>query len=209
MEKRFVTRARIPAWLLFSAASVFLDHPLALFMYKTILSNRNIAIVNANIPDILLPFVCVVSTAAWTLYFMDKRKGIRTQRTLMSKLIGISLPLSFLAKDALKFAFGRINTRYWLYNPDQPEFRLLSGSEYYHGFPSGHMAVFSALLIAMSLYYPRYRGVTTGLLVALSAALIATNYHFLSDVIAGYFLGLAVVTGVRCMIDDCDFDTAS
>jgi membrane-associated phospholipid phosphatase len=56
-------------------------------------------------------------------------------------------------------------------------------------FPSGHMTVFAALGIAVLLYYPKYRKPVIIFLVLLGIALIGTDYHFLSDVIGGAYLG--------------------
>ena len=54
------------------------------------------------------------------------------------------------------------------------------------------MAVFTALIIALWRFYPRYRPAYAGFLSVLALALIVTDYHFLSDVIAGAYLGLIV-----------------
>ena len=54
------------------------------------------------------------------------------------------------------------------------------------------MAVFTALVIALCRFYPRYRPAFIGFLSVLALALIATDYHFLSDIIGGAYLGWMV-----------------
>ena len=54
------------------------------------------------------------------------------------------------------------------------------------------MTVFTAFGIAVWLYYPHYRRPVIITLLILGAALIATDYHFLSDVIAGAYLGVLI-----------------
>jgi len=182
----------------------FLDHAIAFYVKNTILSDNKTALLSANIPDVLFPLVCIITVLAWAVYFFDRRKGVLEKRTYFALLVGTMLPLTFLLKDALKFAFGRINTRYWLLNPGLPEFQWFSGADNYNGFPSGHMSVLGVLLIALGKQYPKLRNASNGLLAALALSLIATDYHFLSDIIAGlylaliiYFFAVRILPGVR------------
>jgi membrane-associated phospholipid phosphatase len=54
------------------------------------------------------------------------------------------------------------------------------------------MAVFTALMVAISRYFPQYRSVCYGFLFLTGMALIVTEYHFFGDVVAGVYLGLVV-----------------
>jgi membrane-associated phospholipid phosphatase len=54
------------------------------------------------------------------------------------------------------------------------------------------MAVFTVLAAALWRFYPRYKFLYLLLVLVLAIALITTNYHFLSDVIAGAYLGVIV-----------------
>src|SRR5208283_1635710 len=110
-------------------------------------------------------------------------------------LVANSVPLTFILELIVKHVVGRINTRYWLLHPTAREFHWLQGSGNYAGFPSGHMAVFTALVIALWTYYPRYRFAYFIFLSVLALALLATNYHFLSDIIAGAYLGVVIHAG--------------
>jgi hypothetical protein len=188
MIKKYIMAIVFFSALMLAASYFFLDHALALFVKNTILSNQKTAVLAADIPDVLLPMVCIVSVLAWAVYFFDRHRGVLAKRTSFALLVGTTLPLTFMLKDALKFAFGRINTRYWLLHSGLSEFHWFSGADNYNGFPSGHMSVFTVLLLAAGTYYPGLKNVSYGLLAALALALIATDYHFLSDIIAGVYL---------------------
>jgi len=169
----------------------FLDVYIALGVMKLIKSGRMLQNATAGMPDVLFPLVCISSATCWSYYFILRHRKIVTKSTQFCQIIGISVPLSYLLKSFLKLVFGRINTRIWLANPVSDDFHWFHGGGEYNSFPSGHMTVFTAFFAAVWLFYPRYRSISIGLLLLLSVALVATNYHFLSDVIAGAFLGLA------------------
>ena len=169
-----------------------LDERLALLVKKMWMSSNQLSLFSLNIPDMLFFLVCLITVFAWITFFYLTRKGIYNTHTRFFQLIAISVPLANMVKWLLKYAFGRINTRFWLLYPRAHEFRWLHGTGNFTGFPSGHMAVFTAIIAALWVYYPRHRTVYVVFLVALALALIATNYHFISDILAGVYTGLLV-----------------
>ena len=173
----------------------YADIFLANLVHKIYKSNVEWAHYTATIPDFLLLFVLVMTTAAFTCYLIRVKHGIFNRTTWFFRLIAYAIPLSYVLKSLLKYIFGRINTRAWILNPDQYGFYWFQGGETTSGFPSGHMAVFSTLIAALWRVYPRYRYPYAIALTLLSVALIATNYHFLGDVVAGLYLGLFVEAG--------------
>ena len=181
-----------PAAFLIICSYFFLDKEIALFVRKTLMSKARLDILSTSIPDILFPLVCAITGIAWTVYFHLKRKGVFNTHSRFFQLVAISVPFAFFLKSILKHQVGRINTRFWLLHPGFQEFHLFHGSRNYSGFPSGHMAVFTVLITALWRFYPRYRPTYVVFLSVLAAALIVTDYHFLSDVIAGAYLGLMV-----------------
>jgi membrane-associated phospholipid phosphatase len=54
------------------------------------------------------------------------------------------------------------------------------------------MAVFTVLMLGIGRYFPRLCPVCAGLLFVLALALIVTQYHFFSDIVAGAYLGVIV-----------------
>jgi membrane-associated phospholipid phosphatase len=170
----------------------FLDARTALFVNEVWMSHARLSVFSANIPDFLFPMVCLITGIAWTAYFYLTHKGIYNTHTRFFQLVAITIPLTFFLKSALKHAVGRIDTRFWLRHPGFDQFHWFHGRGNYTGFPSGHMAVFMALVIALWTFYPRYQSAYFGFLSVLALALIVTNYHFISDVIAGAYLGFLV-----------------
>ena len=178
--------------LLIVGSYYFLDARIALFVKKIWTSNAHLSIFSANIPDFLFPMVCVVTGIAWAAYLFLAHKGIYNIHTRFFLLVASTVPFAFILKSMLKFLFGRINTRFWLFHLRPEHFHWFQGKGNYSSFPSGHMAVFTALAAALWYFYPRYRFAYMGALSALALALLLTNYHFLSDIIAGAYLGLFV-----------------
>lgn len=200
--------------LLVLCSYFYLDARTALFVNRAWISHARLAVFSSNIPDFLFPIVCLITGIAWTAYFYLTHKGIYDTHTRFFQLVAITIPLTFFLKSTLKHAVGRINTRFWLRHPGFKEFHWFHGGGNYTSFPSGHMAVFMALVIALWRFYPRYHSAYFGFLSALALALIMTDYHFISDVIAGaylgflvnYFthLGLTFFSTRRLTADECD-----
>ncbi len=178
--------------LLLFCSYYFFDSRIALFIAKIWTSNARLAIFSTNIPDFLFPLVCLITVMAWTSYFYLARRGIHNKHTQFFLLVANTIPLTFFLKSALKYLFGRINTRFWLRHPQWTEFHWFHGIGNYTGFPSGHMAVFTALALALWKFYPAHRALYLGFLGALALALVITNYHFISDILAGAYLGFII-----------------
>ena len=170
----------------------YLDAWLALGARELLKSSDLLQNSTSDIPDFLFLIVCVGSGLLWINYLILRRRGDNNELSQFSLLAGSALPLAYFLKSIFKYVFGRTNTRFWLENRVSDEFHWFHGGGNYGGFPSGHMAVFSAFFAAIWIFYPRYRAVSSGCLIALALALVATDYHFLSDVIAGAYLGVAV-----------------
>ncbi|MBE0603806.1 MAG: phosphatase PAP2 family protein [Deltaproteobacteria bacterium] len=178
--------------LIVAAGIVFLDEAIALAVETFVRSNPLIGEYTDDMPDLLLPAVLVLSAGMWTAWYLRTRKGLRDARTDFYRLGGTVLPAAFIAKTAFKLLFGRIETRVWLKDPAVQGIQWFHSGDGHSGFPSGHMTVFAALAAACWIFYPRLKGICFSLLLTLGAAMLATNYHFLSDVVAGGYLGLAV-----------------
>ena len=110
----------------------------------------------------------------------------------------LSVIFAETTKDQLKFLFGRTWPETWMGN--NPSFirdgvygfNFMHRGNAYQSFPSGHMATASAVLSVLWIWYPRLRWFWTVGGLAVGAGLVGANYHFLSDVIAGAFLGISI-----------------
>jgi len=123
--------------------------------------------------------------------------------------IAINLIVTDNIKDVLKFAFGRYhlimdvnNMHGWLQSSRQG-FHFFNGGASYQSFPSGHAAAVFAAMSIIWIVYPKWRGFCVISCVAVMSCLLIFNYHFLSDVIAGAFLGIltGMYTGYLFVLD--------
>ena len=144
----------------------------------------------AGLPDILLCLVCAVTLFSWAAWFYLSLRPARRVDTEFFEYLGLALPLAFITKTVLKDVFGGTEARDWLLHPGQIQFHWFQGGGNFSGFPSGHMAVFTVLLLGIGRQFPRFRIHCLGLLIALALALMITEYHFLSDIAAGFSLGM-------------------
>ena len=152
---------------------------------------------NTQVPDLLLLTVAIMAVPSWMLYFHMLRKKIHDRLSMFCLITGTVLPVSFALKTFLKWVFGRMDTRTWLSDRSTVGFHWFAGADGYQGFPSGHMLVYTPLFLALWHFYPRYRRYYALAWSGLFVALIATQYHFLSDVIAGAYIGALVFLGAR------------
>jgi hypothetical protein len=95
----------------------------------------------------------------------------------------------FAANDyILKPVFGRYGPYAFLGNPAMQVFNLFHGDQY-SVFPSGHMVISTTFAVVLVTVYPRIWPIFAGLLGAAGLALLVGDWHFLSDIIAGSFIG--------------------
>ncbi|HLH10677.1 MAG TPA: phosphatase PAP2 family protein [Methylovirgula sp.] len=112
-----------------------------------------------------------------------------------------SLLLTDFTVDKLKYVFGRTWPKYadpsFIRNSVYGFHPFHSGHAY-HSFPSGHTAAVYAALSVLWIFYPRFRVLYSVVAIGIAAVLILANYHFLSDVVAGGFLGISC--GLLCTL---------
>jgi membrane-associated phospholipid phosphatase len=170
----------------------FIDDWIALRVMEILRASDYLREGTSDIPDLLTTAVVIVSGYFWGHYFVLWQRGTANEQIQSCRIIGTSVPLAFFLKWPLKFVFGRVNPRIWLASHMSDKFHWFHGGKYYDSFPSGHMLVFAALFTALWRFYPRCRSIFAWLALLLAAALVATDYHFVSDVIAGAYLGLLI-----------------
>ncbi|MBV8848306.1 MAG: phosphatase PAP2 family protein [Methylobacteriaceae bacterium] len=114
----------------------------------------------------------------------------------------IAVLIAILFKDQLKLLFGRTWPETWTdKNPSWIHdgiyrFEPLHGGKGWMSLPSGHMAVITAPCTALWLLAPRlWRWLWAALIFAVALGLVASNYHFIGDIIPGTFLGWACGVG--------------
>lgn len=182
------------AVLMASISYFWLDQPIARLAHSWLPHHATFERVS-HTPDPFVPLtvLTLVVLALWTI---SGRILSKIQNAAV--VCSLSVLMAEATKNQLKFVFGRTWPEAWF--PDGPSFirdgaygfHAFHGGLGYGSFPSGHMAVACAIISVLWSYYPKLRAVY--LLAALSAAggLIGGNYHFLSDVIVGAFIGILI-----------------
>jgi membrane-associated phospholipid phosphatase len=107
--------------------------------------------------------------------------------------------LSLIVADEFRTSLGDVFGRYWpeTWSHDNPSL-IGTGTYGFHpfqhgddigSFPSGHAARILGFATVWLITVPRSRAIGSALCAAMLVSLVAMNYHFVSDVIAGSILG--------------------
>jgi membrane-associated phospholipid phosphatase len=110
-------------------------------------------------------------------------------------LCSLSLVVSETIKNELKYVFGRTWPDTWTHNnPSLIHDGVYGFNPFHYGdafgsFPSGHTAAICAVMSVLSVSYPKFRALWLLAVVAVAVGLVGANYHFVSDIIAGGFIG--------------------
>lgn len=183
---RLIILISMSVFLVILGSIKFVDTELAERVIRFLMSIHKLHKIAENIPDLLSYLVVIGTILMWVIYFYRLKKKKNDVKTKFLKLAATTLPVVYLLKTFFQFAFGRTTPRLILNKPIIFDwFNSNNGGS----FPSGHMSVFAAFGAAIIFYFPKYRKIVLIMLILLGAALIITDYHFLSDVIAGAYLG--------------------
>ena len=140
-------------------------------------------------------------------FFLLRRLARRpfSKLDLVCLLGDASLLLMRYANDELKYVFARTYPKWGspsFLHDGAYSFNFVRHGHDYLSFPSGHTAAVCALLSVLWLFYPRFRALYALTATGVAVVLVATNYHFLSDVIGGGFVGASggtlCVTAWQC-----------
>jgi len=177
------------------------DRPVALWMQAHIPHAAN-QLFGASLMTRLTQLVYLLLLIGFVIYYGLRWYGVQHRAMHCFALVAISVVFAYFAKANLQYLFGRYVPRYWgkhgllfVRNPH------LYGFHWFRSgcFPSGHMSVFTALLVSIMLFYPKLRYLAIALISILGVLLVAVNYHFVSDVIAGTYLGAVISFGLYAM----------
>jgi membrane-associated phospholipid phosphatase len=174
-------------------STTWLDKPIAILVHDTFGQSGVLGSFTGT-PSFYSPLVIFI-----LLVLFVRRLAFRPFGKLDMVLIlcDVSIILAKLIMPPLKVLFGRTWPQYArpsLIRDGVYGFHFLHSGPGFESFPSGHMASISALITVLWIYYPKYRPIYAAVTVAMAGGLIVGNYHFLSDVFAGSFVGFS--TGV-------------
>jgi membrane-associated phospholipid phosphatase len=171
----------------------WLDRPIAAALNRSVARPDSFAPLT-HLPDPFVP-LAIVTFVALGIRSLSGRLLSRIQRCAL--LCSISLIVAEATKAQLKFAFGRTWPDTWINNNASFIHDGVYGFNFFHGgpeyasFPSGHMAVTCAVISVLWIYFRETRVICALAALAVAIGLIGANYHFLSDVIAGAFVGIS------------------
>ncbi len=118
----------------------------------------------------------------------------------------LSILVAVALKNELKFVFGRTWPETWVGNNPSWIRDHVFGFDFFHGgsgwasFPSGHTARMAALASVLWLRYPRFRSYAIALVGLVAVGLWGCNFHFVSDIIAGGYLGWCCGVGMVALV---------
>lgn len=135
------------------------------------------------------------------------------QRTLFIACV------SLIVADQFRYTIGDVAGRYWpeTWHDDNPSF-IGNGTYGFHpfhadddegSFPSGHAARIAGFLGVFSIATPRFRWLYAVIAAPMLIALVAMNYHFVGDVVAGSVLGTIVAAWATTLAADQSATMAS
>ncbi len=169
------------------------DRPIALLFHRQVQHPEQLDQL-ARLPDPFVP-LAVMTFVGLGLWNLSGRALSRLQNAAL--LCSLSLLVAEATKAQLKFVFGRTWPDTW----SQKNMSFIQDGAYgfnffhrgiqYESFPSGHMAITCAVLFVLWRFYPAWRKLYIFGALAAAAGLVGANYHFLSDVIAGGFVGVS------------------
>jgi len=185
------------SWLvltaLFAAASVvWLDKPIAIFV-RDMFGPQHFSDAMVASPELSIPLTSALVFAVLGLSAIMGRSFSKLEISVL--LCDISVLAADAIKNQLKYVFGRT----W---PDSWKPQILSfihdnvyGFNFFHygrsfeSFPSGHAAVAASVISVLWMLNPRLRAVWALCVGAADLGLVLLNLHFVSDVVAGTFVG--------------------
>lgn len=177
----------------------FVDRPAATWSHDHL---RGIALFPwlTYLVDPLLPAAVVVFAVAG----LALARGWKLPGWFLTLLAaGLATVIAVVIKDQLKWTFGRPWPETWTHN--NPSwigtgtygFFPFHGGQGWASFPSGHMTRITAFMTVLWLRIPRYRWLWATFIVLVAAGLYGADYHFVGDMIAGTYLGVACAVGVH------------
>jgi len=177
-----------------AGAYLWLDRPIALTSYSYHAYQASFATLT-YIAEPLAPLACAVFFALGLWVFSGRALSHAGTAALLAS---ISVLVTELTKSQLKYVFGRTWPETFVQN--NPSFIRdgVYGFNFFHGgpgygsFPSGHTAAVCALVSVLWIMLPKGRPLYVLVVAAVVIGLIGADYHFLSDMIAGGFLGTSI-----------------
>jgi membrane-associated phospholipid phosphatase len=187
---------------------LFLDRPIATWSHDAL--HRPAAAVaitklaNIRVIDIAALAIAVVALILHVILHRTGRRLSTAWRTATAACLAVLL--ATLLVVLLKYAFGRLWPDTWVNNNPSWIGTHAYGFAPFHGgrgwasFPSGHTARTTAPFAVLWQRVPTLRVVWVLPTLIIAAALIACNFHFVGDCVAGVYVGVASAVLVTLVV---------
>lgn len=179
--------------ILTTLAYFFIDKPAVYFVFKHPTSIKYILLQLTYIPSIIITIIAPIIIIYCLIYMCWKPL---TKFLLILFVIAINSSIVCNIKNTLKWLFGRTWPLTWINNNPSLIKNHVFGFHFFHGgigyssFPSGHAAILATVITTLWVFYPKWRWLYITVGFAIIFSLLALNYHFVSDIIAGLTLGI-------------------
>jgi len=173
----------------------FVDRPFAYFAHDELQGYRALFDLVGRLPNVL-GLLVIGCTLIFGVRAVLGRPLTEMQTSIV--LSALSLALAAILESWLKLAFGRTWPETWVQNNPSLirdgilNFNPFHGGRGFAAFPSGHMVAISAIMSTFWFLHPRLRWICAICIAAVFIGQLGANYHFVSDLIAGGFVGFSV-----------------
>jgi membrane-associated phospholipid phosphatase len=175
----------------------YVDRPVADYVHVHLLQLVIVGVLNDMLTGLELgaafAFVFLIAAGCWKIAGRQLAAWTRTPL-----LCSWSLMWALSSAEGMKRVFGRAEPDMWTgFTPTDPHlslygFHLFRMGPQFESFPSGTTAVAAAVLSVLWIVMPRLRWLWALTLAIVAISVVITNSHFVSDVIAGGFLGASI-----------------
>jgi membrane-associated phospholipid phosphatase len=205
VDSNFLRRfcwAVLSAIVLIGLSIAFVDRPASTWAHGK-LRHRAVSIGLTWIVDPVLPATIVGLAAAGVAAVFGWRPQAGGKILITC---GLATVMAFVMKEQLKFVFGRTwpetwtdNNPSWIGNGTYG-FHFFHGGEGWTSFPSGHTTMITAPMAVLWQRVRRWRWLWAVPVLAIAAGLFGADYHFISDMMAGVYLGIACAAGAMALV---------
>jgi membrane-associated phospholipid phosphatase len=173
------------------------DRPIALLIYEISGGRRSLPLLSTEVAVQIskIPLAtAIVFVICGLVAIMGSRFSKQGAAVAMSAVSSLA---TIIIKDQLKFAFGRTWPDTWrsgivsFVQDNVYGFHFFQSGKSFESFPSGHAAAAAAVLSVVWILFPELRVICAIGAIAVDLGLVALNLHFLSDVVAGSFVGIS------------------
>jgi membrane-associated phospholipid phosphatase len=185
-QLKIIALAAISCAVLVTLSIAFVDRPVFRFVYQHQRFDRLYEVMAA--PSLLsLPLAGI-----YLLVFAFSRLSgtPRGRYTSLCLTLSMAVVTANAAKDELKWLIGRPWPMEW-WTQGVYHLQPFTDSGVFGSFPSGHTTYVAAPMFVLWWRLPQYRAIWMAITAMVMIGLVGYGFHFVADVIAGFFLGMA------------------